>query len=89
MLYATSSARDILLGPLSCVIHHTLPVLVSPPRRNTELMGNPKIGNVCVLVNLQCVRGSNSIVCHTFSPLYDDVSQNPFGHLTGTYVDLV
>ena len=51
MLYATSSARDILLGPLSCVIHHTLPVLVSPPRRNTALMGNPKIGNVCVLVN--------------------------------------
>ena len=51
MLYATSSARDILLGPLSCVIHHTLPVLVSPPRRNTALMGNTKIGNVCVLVN--------------------------------------
>ena len=51
MLYATSSARDILLGPLSCVIHHTLPVLVSPPRRNTALMGNPKIGNVWVLVN--------------------------------------
>ena len=38
---------------------------------------------------LQCVHGSTGIVWHTFSPLYDDISQNPFGHLTGTHVDLV
>ena len=39
--------------------------------------------------NIQCVHGSTGIVWHTFSPLYDDISQNPFGHLTGTCVDLV
>ena len=38
---------------------------------------------------LQCVLGSTGIVRHMVSPVYDVVSQNPFGHLTGTCVDLV
>ena len=45
--------------------------------------------NSCHVQMLQCVHGSTGIVWHTFSPLYDDISQNPFGHLTGTCVDLV
>ena len=31
-------------------------------------------------LKLQCVHGSTGIVWHTFSPLYDDISHNPFGH---------
>ena len=38
---------------------------------------------------LQCVHGTTSIVCHTFSPWYEDVSKKPFRHLTGRHVDLV
>ena len=37
---------------------------------------------------LHCVLSSTGILWHTFSPFYDDISQNHFGHLTCTNVDL-